>query len=180
MIHTMRNLQIRLEDNLINFYQNLPEREQSKVVFTLPQFQNRSFLQAINRSLNISKNISKGQGLTINSFTEQCSPPLVNSPNVTFSPQMTSSPKSMSRNSLAGIDYGSLSNSKFSAKIKAKFGIFLHRKSELEAEIEELLCLENDNSVQSATLKLRAIDLRDRLTSLPGLTEILIKLIPKA
>ena len=85
--------------------------------------------------------------MTINSFTEQCSPPLVNSPNVTFSPQMTSSPKSMARNLLEGNDYGSFSSSKSSAKIKAKFGIFLCRKSEVEAEIEELLCLENDNSV---------------------------------
>ena len=53
MIQTMRNLQTRLEDILINFYQNLSEREQFKVVFTLPQFQNHSFLCAINRSLNI-------------------------------------------------------------------------------------------------------------------------------
>ena len=110
MIYTMRNLQSRLEDILFDFSQNLPEREQHKVIFTLPQFQNCSFLQAINRSLNISKNISKGQGLTINSFIEQCSPPLVNSPNVTFSPQMTSSPKSMARNSLEGNDYGSFSS----------------------------------------------------------------------
>ena len=36
----------------------------------------------------------------------------------------------------------------------------------MEAGIEELLCLRNNNSVQPATLKLRAIDLRDRLTSL--------------
>ena len=79
---------------------------------------------------------------------------------------MTSSPKSMAKNLLEGNDYGSLLSSKYSAKIKAKFGIFLRRKSELEAEIEELLCLENDNSVQPATLMLRAIDLRDRLKSL--------------
>ena len=59
MILTMRNLQTRLEDILINFYQNLPEREQFKVVFTLPQFQNHSFLHATNKTLNISKNTSK-------------------------------------------------------------------------------------------------------------------------
>ena len=51
----------------------------------------------------------------------------------------------MAKNSLEGNDYGSLSSSKSFAKIKAKFGIFLCRKSELEAEIEELLCLENNN-----------------------------------
>ena len=104
--------------------------------------------------------------MTINSFTEQYSPPLVYSPNVTFSPQMTSSPKSMARNLLEGNYYCSFSISKSSAKFNANFGIFLHRKYELKAEIEELLCLENDNSVQPATLKLRAIDLRDRFTSL--------------
>ena len=63
IIYTVRNLQTRLEDILINFYQNLPEREQLKVVFTLPQFQNRSFLQAINRSLNISKKYFKRSGI---------------------------------------------------------------------------------------------------------------------
>ena len=68
--------------------------------------------------------------MTINSFTEQCSPPLVNSPNVTFSPQMTSSPKSMARNSLEGNDYGSFLSSKSSSKIEAKFVIFLNSKSE--------------------------------------------------
>ena len=132
------------------------------MVFTLPQFQNCSLLHAINRPLNISKNISKSEGLTINSFTKQCSPPLVKSPNVTFSPKMTSSPKSMTRNLLEGNYYGSFSSSKSSAKIKAKFGIFLCRKSEVETEIEELLCLKNDNSVKSFILKLRAIDLMDR------------------
>ena len=71
----------------------------------------------------------------------------------------------MAKNLLEGNDYGSFSSSKSSAKIKAKFGIFLCRISDLEAEIEELLCLENNDSVQPATLKLRAIDLRDRLTS---------------
>ena len=183
MIHTMRNLQIRLEDNLINFYQNLLEREQFKVVFTLPQFQNHSFLHAINRSLNVSNNTSVSQELTNNSFTEQCIPPLATSPNVTFSPQRTSSPKSkgtssenfmpqaarnidttikesMARNSLEGDEYDSSSKSKSSAKIKAKFDIFLCRKSEIDTELEELLSSEKDDSVQPATLKLRATDLK--------------------
>ena len=63
-------------------------------------------------------------------------------------------------------EYGSSSNSKSSAKFKAKFDIFLHRKSEVEAELEELLCSEKDDNVQPATLKLKAIDLKARLTSL--------------
>ena len=40
MIHAMRNLQNKIEDKLINFYQNLSERDQIKVVFSLPQLQN--------------------------------------------------------------------------------------------------------------------------------------------
>ena len=50
MIHAMRNLQNKIEDKLINFYQNLSERDQIKVVFSLPQLQNHSFIQAVNRS----------------------------------------------------------------------------------------------------------------------------------
>ena len=74
--------------------------------------------------------------------------------------------ESMSKNSLEGDEYGSSSKLKSSAKFKAKFGIFLCRKSEVEAELEELLCSEKDDSVQPATLKLRATDLNARLTSL--------------
>ena len=50
IIYDMRNLQNKIEDKLINFYQNLSERDQIKVVFSLPQLQNRSFIQAVNRS----------------------------------------------------------------------------------------------------------------------------------
>ena len=60
---------------------------------------------------------------------------------------------------------GSL-NSKYSTKIKARFDIFLRRKAEIEAELEELLCYERNENVQPATIKLRAIDLKERLTSL--------------
>ena len=72
----------------------------------------------------------------------------------------------MSRNSLEGGELNSSSNFKSSAKTRAKFDIFLRRKTEVEAELEELLCYERDDNVQPATLKLRAIDLRERLTSL--------------
>ena len=72
----------------------------------------------------------------------------------------------MARNSLEGDEYSNSSKSKSSAKFKAKFDIFLQRKSEVEAELGELLCSEIDDSVQPATLKLRATDLKDRLTSL--------------
>ena len=87
-------------------------------------------LIAINRFGNISNNTSVSQGLTNNSFTEQCIPSVATSPNVTFSPPRTSSPKSkgttsenfmpqasenietkitesMSKNLLEGNEYGS-------------------------------------------------------------------------
>jgi len=72
----------------------------------------------------------------------------------------------MSNNLLEGDGHGSSSKSKSSAKIKGKFYIFLCRKSEVETELEELLCSEKDDSVQPATLKLRVTDLKARLTSL--------------
>ena len=53
MISNIRTLQNNLEDKIHTFYQNLSEQEQLKVVFSLPQFQNRSFLNAINRSVNV-------------------------------------------------------------------------------------------------------------------------------
>ena len=72
----------------------------------------------------------------------------------------------MSGNSLTGEKHNGSLDSKSSAKIKARFDIFLRRKTEVKAELEELLCYEKDDNVQPATLKLRAIDLRERLTSL--------------
>ena len=44
IIYDIRNLQTQIEDRLINFYQNLSEREKIKVIFTLPQLQNCSFV----------------------------------------------------------------------------------------------------------------------------------------
>ena len=52
------------------------------------------------------------------------------------------------------------------SKIRAKFNVFLRRKTELEVEVKELLSLSNDEQVQPTTLKLRALDLKSRLTSL--------------
>ena len=52
------------------------------------------------------------------------------------------------------------------SKIKAKFNVFLRRKSELEVEVDELLSSSKDDQVQPSTLKLRALDLKSRLTSL--------------
>ena len=81
IIYAMRNLQIKLEDSLVKFYQNLPERERVKIIFTLPHFQNDSFLQAINRSLDMSKSaaVSQGSSNIANSPLKQDSSFLANS-----------------------------------------------------------------------------------------------------
>ena len=56
MIFDIITLQDKLEDKIVTFYQNLSEREQFMVIFSLPQFQNCLFLNAINRSINILNN----------------------------------------------------------------------------------------------------------------------------
>ena len=118
------------------------------------------------------------------SFMEKCNLSAATVLNVVFSPLSTSSPKitktafenimppdenkiskSMSKDLLEGDEHGSSSESKSSAKIKAKFDIFLQRKSEVENGLDELLCSEKDDSVQPATIGLRATDLKARLTS---------------
>ena len=159
-------------------FTKLPEQEKLKVVFSLPHFKNCLFLNAINRSVNISNNKSINQGMTNNYFMEKCIPTAAPVLNVVFSP-LRASPKNkktasenfmpqasennettileiMSKNLLEGDECGSSLNSKLSAKIKAKFDTFLCIKSEVGTELEELLCSEKDDSVQTATLKLRA------------------------
>ena len=148
IISNIRILQTSLEDKLHTFYQNLSEQEQSKVFFSLPQFQNCSFLNAINRSVNVSNNNSINQGLKTNTFVEKCTYNTATDPNGIFNPFCTSSPKNkkaafkncmlsennktkiseiMSKNLLEGGEYDSSSIFKSSAKIKAKFDIFLRK-----------------------------------------------------
>ena len=167
IIYAMRNLQIKLEDSLVKFYQNLPEREQVKIIFTLPHFQNGSFLQAINRSLQTSKSASVSQGSSniANSPPRQDSSFLANSPKEKFSPSKTSTPnkvknfeinksrENVDNHSLERNEDGNSFKSNSSTKIKAKFDIFLRRKSEVEDELEELLSCEKNDIVQPATLK---------------------------
>ena len=176
----MRNLQIKLEDSLVKFYQNLPEREQVKIIFTLPHFQNGSFLQAINRSLDMSKSaaVSQGSSNIANSPPKQDSSFLANSPKEKFSPSKTSTSKKAKNfeinKSRENVDNHSLERSEdsnsfksnSSTKIKAKFDIFLRRKSEVEDELDELLYSEKNDIVQPATLKLKALDLKARLAKL--------------
>ena len=84
MIQAIRTMQSRIEDKLIAFYQNLPEREQLKVIFTLPQLKNHSFIEALNRSANVSNNASISQELASKLSFEQNGPSVPNSPKAKF------------------------------------------------------------------------------------------------
>ena len=205
-IQAMRNLQTQIEDRLINFYQNLSEREKIKVVFSLPHLQNRSFVQAVNSPVEHLGDLSVNQSVT----QSVCQPvnQSVNwsvcqsvcqsvshnnslgqkSPNNDFAHIRTSSPKTKGHSvpnfrpwldretqnqgekkilvdNLLEANKPSNSDNP-NSKIRAKYSVFLKRKSELEAEVSELLGLAIDEKVQPSTLKLRALDLKSRLTSL--------------
>ena len=52
MVKALRVIQTRIEDTLISFYQNLEERDRMKVIFTLPQLRDHSYISAVNRSVH--------------------------------------------------------------------------------------------------------------------------------
>ena len=120
-----------------------------KSIFSLPQFQNRLFLNAVNRSVNNSLN----QGIMNNSFLEKCTSKTATEPKVvvdSFCTSFTKNEKAAFKNSglsevnetrisqiitedlLKGGRLNGSSNLKSPAKISAKFDIFLRRKAELE------------------------------------------------
>ena len=82
-----------------------------------------------------------------------------------FSPSKTSTPKK-AKNFEINKSRENSSPSKVSTKDRAKYSVFLQRKSELETEVEELLGLASDEKMQPSTLKLRALDVKSKLTSL--------------
>ena len=94
----MRNLQNKIEDKLINFYQSLSERDQIKVIFSLPQLQNHSFIQAVNRSVQQLVDFSVSQEIRGNFTVEDNISLVQNSPNNKFSHIRTSSPKNKGYN----------------------------------------------------------------------------------
>ena len=142
MIHAMQNLQNKIEDKLINFYQSLSERDQIKVVFSLPQLQNRSFVQAVNRSVNHLGDLSVSHNISLvqNSPPKQDSSFLANSSREKFSPSKTSTPKkaknfeinksreNVDKHLLERSENSDSFRSNSSTKIKAKFDLFLRRK----------------------------------------------------
>ena len=195
MIHTMRNLQNKIEDKLIIFYQNLLERDQMKVVFTLPQLRDYSFVEAVNRSVHhlgdssVSRSVSHSVNESINESTSKSvssDSSLVQNSSNNFSHIKTSSPKNegydipkfkphidkdaqkekepVLSNLLRGNRPGNSNG--ISSKVRAKFNIFLKRKNELEVEVRELMGSFSNEQVQPKTLKLKALDLKSRLTSL--------------
>ena len=179
IIYDIRNLQTQIEDRLINFYQNLSEREKIKVIFTLPHLQNRSFVQAVNSlaghldDLSVNQSVSQPVNQSVNRSVHQsdCQSVSFNnslgqkSPNNDFA-HIGTSPLKQNSSFLVNSSRENSSPSKVSTKIRAKFSVFLKRKSELEVEVSELLNLAIDEKVQPSTLKLRALDLKSRLTSL--------------
>ena len=57
-------------------------------------------------------------------------------------------------------------NDGISSKLLANFNIFLKRKDDLEVEVGELLISSKNEQMQPTTLKLKANDLKSKLTSL--------------
>ncbi len=55
MVKGLRVIQSNIEDKLINFYQNLEERDRMKVVFSLPQLRDHSYISVVNRSVHHSR-----------------------------------------------------------------------------------------------------------------------------
>ena len=115
------------------------------MVFTLPQFLNNSFLNAMNRSKIVTNNNSINQGMKTSSFVRQCTSNIATDSNVVFNPFCTSSPKNKKvvlenskpskineaeiskvilENLLEGGRLDGSSNLKSPAKISAKFDIF--------------------------------------------------------
>merc|ERR1711955_144106 len=81
MVKGLRVIQSKIEDKLINFYQNLEERDRMKVVFSLPQLRDHSYISVVNRSVHYSGNhiVNQNNGVSFNESIYQ-------SANRSFSP----------------------------------------------------------------------------------------------
>ena len=102
MVKALRVIQNRIEDKLVSFYQSLQERDRMKVVFTLPQLRDYSFVEAVNRSVHhvgnssVSQSISHSVNESINESTSKSvshDSSLVQNSSNSFSHVRTSSPK---------------------------------------------------------------------------------------
>ena len=102
MVKALRVIQNRIEDKLVSFYQSLQERDRMKVVFTLPQLRDYSFVEAVNRSVHhlgdssVSQSISHSVNESINESTSKSvssDSSLVQNSSNSFSHVRSSSPK---------------------------------------------------------------------------------------
>ena len=63
MVKALRVIQSRIEDKLISFFQNLDERNRMKIIFTLPQLRDHSYISVVNRSVHHEGNPSVNQSV---------------------------------------------------------------------------------------------------------------------
>ena len=63
LIKALRVIQSRIEEKLISFFQNLDERNRMKVIFTLPQLRDHSYISVVNRSVHHEGNPSVNQSV---------------------------------------------------------------------------------------------------------------------
>ena len=69
MVNALRVIQSRIEETLISFFQNLNERDRMKIIFTLPQLRDHSYISVVNRSVHQEGNPSVNQSIN-NSVNE--------------------------------------------------------------------------------------------------------------
>ena len=81
MVKALRVIQSRIEDKLISYYQNLEERDRMKVVFTLPQLRDHSYISVVNRSVH-----HRGNNLVNQSNCKSVNESSYQSANRSFSP----------------------------------------------------------------------------------------------
>merc|ERR1712240_225303 len=81
MVKALRVTQSRIGDKLISYYQNLEERDRMKVVFTLPQLRDHSYISVVNRSVH-----HRGNNLVNQSNCISVNESIYQSANRSFSP----------------------------------------------------------------------------------------------
>merc|ERR1712082_373488 len=122
MVKALRVTQSRIEDKLISYYQNLEERDRMKVVFSLPQLRDHSYISVVNRSVHHSRNnlVNQINGLSVNESIYQ-------SANRSFSPN--SSQNKVASNNFSHVRMSSPNKDessipKFSPPLRSKWYFF--------------------------------------------------------
>ncbi len=203
MVKALRVIQTRIEDTLISFYQNLEERDRMKVIFTLPQLRDHSYISAVNRSVHFkvsqsinnsvnksifqsnNKSISPNSSLGKNSSND-FSPVRMSSPNKEeakvpdFNPPLEKEilkDRGPILTNLLGVNHktradaksdSSISSPQIAQKVVQNVRVNSRHCSgiDLETEVGKLLISSKNEQMQPSTLKLKANDLKSKLTSL--------------